>query len=249
MKLTVKHFPTLPSTSTWVAENSSTLPSGLVAITDCQTLGRGQRGNSWEAEPGKNLTFTLFWKPENIAARRQFRISQAVALAIVDCITPIAGEGCTIKWPNDIYVDDRKIAGILISHALAGPQIQHTLIGVGLNVNQKQFLSDAPNPVSLTQITGQEYPLQDILTPILERFATFDTLFQQDSELTDRQLHERYMQHLWRNDGRPHPFRDTQTGEEFIATLFAIEPMGHLILQHHPTQTLRRYAFKEVQWL
>lgn len=150
-----------PSTNTYAKEHASTLPHGAVVYTYCQTAGRGQQGNSWESEPGKNLAFSLLLHRPEIEPQRQFFISEATAVAIVEVLGQYC-EGLRIKWPNDIYhVDaqhpDSKLAGILIEQALDTEGIAYTVIGVGININQTEFRSNAPNPVSLKQITGQDY--------------------------------------------------------------------------------------------
>ena len=150
----IHSFPTLPSTSTYIADNAASLPSGYVVETPCQTAGRGQRGNSWESEPGKNITFSMIMRMPGFAARRQFRISEAVSLAIIETVVRHTGVACSVKWPNDIYAGDRKLCGILISHSLAGDTISYSIIGAGININQTCFLSYAPNPVSAAILTG-----------------------------------------------------------------------------------------------
>lgn len=245
-------FPTLPSTSTYVADHATELESGTLVTTPCQTAGRGQRGNSWESEPGKNLTFTALLRPPRWEARRQFLISEAVAVAIASTITGHTGVECMVKWPNDIYAFDSagtagKICGILISHSLDGALIRHTLIGAGINVNQTLFLSDAPNPVSIAGITRRSYELRPLLEAVAAEIdASLTRLWQEPaySEL----LHDRYMQLLWRGDGTLYPWLDAATGERFDASLFAIEPLGHMVLRL-PGGHLRRYAFKEVVFL
>ena len=120
-----------------------------------QTAGRGQAGNSWESEAGKNLLFGLLFHPREVEANRQFILSQAVALSICETLSDYA-EDIRIKWPNDIYWKDRKICGMLIENTLVGRCIENCIIGAGININQQTFCSDAPNPVSLRQITGKE---------------------------------------------------------------------------------------------
>ena len=153
-------------------------PEGCVVTTYSQIAGRGQRGNSWEAEPGKNLTFSYLLRPDQIAPQEQFVISQAVSMAVVDVLSRYA-DGFSVKWPNDIYYRNSKIAGILIEHNLSGMSIARTIVGIGLNINQMQFLSDAPNPISLCQITGVEYDLDKFLYEVLEattiRYAQCNT--------------------------------------------------------------------------
>ena len=126
------------------------LPHATVVSTYNQTAGRGQRGNSWESEPHKNLTFSVLLKPQHIIAREQFYISEIVSVAIVNTLRKyIIDQPIAIKWPNDIYVNDDKICGILIENTLSGYSISQSIAGIGININQQTFLSNAPNPISL----------------------------------------------------------------------------------------------------
>lgn len=205
------------STNTYVAKNVAELESATIVTTDNQTAGRGQRGNSWESEPGMNLTFTMLMRPEKFAAIRQFSLSEAVAVAIVDVIGEELEIFTEIKWPNDIYWRDNKLAGILIEHAVMGSEIMHTIIGVGLNVNQTKFLSDAPNPISLRQILinrgekGDTIIDRDIL---LEKIGT--RIKENILRLTDKKelerMHDKYMRRLWRNNNQVYKFRDVESG-------------------------------------
>ena len=163
------------STNTQVTEYPLS-EEGVIVAARCQTGGRGQKGNSWEAQPGKNLTFSAMWKPRGIAAREQFSISEAVALAVVDFLED-AGINAKVKWPNDIYVDDRKICGILIEHSVMGTEISRTIAGVGINVNQREFLSGAPNPVSMASIAGTEFPTERLLDSHLRAYPSTVRIF------------------------------------------------------------------------
>ncbi len=159
-------LPETGSTNTWLKEHADEIPVPAVAVTDHQTSGRGQRGNTWEAEPGKNLTFSMLFKPEGVAPSGQFFISEAVCLGIVDTLRRYLPhpETVKVKWPNDVYAGDRKICGILIEHSLeSASAIRHTIAGIGLNVNQKEFHSSAPNPVSMFNLTGKVTPLRPLL--------------------------------------------------------------------------------------
>ena len=122
-----------------------------VVVAETQTAGRGQRGTHWESESGKNLTLGLRVYPTFLKADEQFRLSEVTALAIAEALD-LYTDGISIKWPNDIYWYDRKICGMLLEHDLRGSKIACTRIGPGININQRQFFSDAPNPVSLYQI-------------------------------------------------------------------------------------------------
>ena len=244
------HFNSLPSTYTYIAENAAGMVTGAVVTADYQTAGRGQRGNTWESDAGENLLFSMLARLPQFEARRQFYISEAVSMAIVDTLEGECGVKCKVKWPNDIYAGDKKICGILISHAVeAGSQqgvalITHSVLGAGINLNQREFRSDAPNPVSVWQLTGRQTDREAFLQALVENINT--RLEQLDSR-DFRSLHDEYMSHLWRADGCEHPFYDVGTGERFMATVYAVEPMGHLILS--TSDGLRRYAFKEVSWL
>ncbi len=223
------------STNTYVAKNVAELESATIVTTDNQTAGRGQRGNSWESEPGMNLTFTMLMRPEKFAAIRQFSLSEAVAVAIVDVIGEELEIFTEIKWPNDIYWRDNKLAGILIEHAVMGSEIMHTIIGVGLNVNQTKFLSDAPNPISLRQILinrgekGDTIIDRDIL---LEKIGT--RIKENILRLTDKKelerMHDKYMRRLWRNNNQVYKFRDVESGRIYPGIVGEIEPTGHLCI-------------------
>ncbi|MDE6311684.1 MAG: biotin--[acetyl-CoA-carboxylase] ligase [Muribaculaceae bacterium] len=219
---------------------------GLTVWCHTQTAGRGQRGNSWESEPGKNLTFSTMLMPADMPAGRQFELSMLVSLAITDTLDSIGVEAM-IKWPNDIYAGgDRKLCGILIENSLAGTRLERAIAGVGLNVNQSVFLSDAPNPVSLLNITGREHELEPLLCRLTE--AMTDSLASYERGGMDAEaLKARYRARLWRGTGI-HPFRDTASGERFEASIEYVASDGTLTLRDTANR-LRQYLFKEVEFL
>lgn len=234
-------LPSVQSTNTWAKEHAATLSHGEVVLTHCQTSGRGQRGNSWEAEPGKNLTFSLFLIPAALPPARQFEISEAVALGVAETVERHIGRTVRVKWPNDIYVDDRKIAGILIEHSLSGNRIAHTVAGVGLNVNQTRFLSDAPNPVSMANIAGREFEL----TPLLNEIC--GNILHRLEETAPGQRHTMFLEKLWRNDGEQHTFA-THDGARFEARIADVGTDGILALVTSAGEKLT-FAFKEVAFI
>lgn len=210
-------------------------------ITDFQTSGRGQRGNSWESEPGKNLLFSFVLFPEFLEARRQFLISQIVSLAIKEELDNYTSD-ISIKWPNDIYWKDKKICGILIEHELMGKTICQSIAGIGININQSIFHGSAPNPVSLQQITGKEYNLKEILDRLMEHVkAYYELLLREQNEL----IASRYAQALYRKEGF-HLYKDAEG--EFTAELIKTESDGRLILKDEKGRE-RGYLFKEVEYL
>lgn len=215
-----------------------TLPEGTVVYTDTQTAGRGQRGNSWESEPNRNLTFSILLKPKHIDVSRQFIISEIVSVGILNILERFA-PGFSIKWPNDIYWNNKKIAGILIENDLMGHHIEHSIIGIGININQEYFLSSAPNPVSLKQITGKESVLSTLLSACLNRIGE---LYESDDYSS---VSQRYRDKLYRKEGF-HWFRsEIQT---FKARIIDVETSGRLVLES-PDGNQERFAFKEISFV
>lgn len=229
MKWEIVHLDETDSTNSWLKAHASTADTAV--WTDGQTAGRGCGSNTWESEHGQNLTFSLLIHPAEVPATRQFSVSMAISLTIVDVLKDYFGE-VSIKWPNDIYWRDRKLCGILIEQQLSGAFIRQSIIGVGLNVNQQVFTSDAPNPVSMRQILGHEVSREEVLQKILDRFT-----LQADADA--------YRQCLYRREGY-HPYRDADGVYE--ARLLTVEDDGHLLLQDRNGRQ-RRYAFKEVAFL
>jgi BirA family transcriptional regulator, biotin operon repressor / biotin---[acetyl-CoA-carboxylase] ligase len=138
---------------------------GTVIIAYQQTQGKGQDQNKWESEANKNLTFSIILYPWFLDPSEQFKLIEVTALGITDFVKSLLpfNNSIKIKWPNDIYVGDHKLCGTLVQNSIVGPQLTECIIGIGLNVNQKKFLSDAPNPISLQQISGQTYDLKKCL--------------------------------------------------------------------------------------
>lgn len=226
------HIDETDSTNRWLREKGG--DDDMVVWADYQTAGRGQGSNSWESERGKNLTFSLLIHPSNIPANRQFSISMQISLAICEALGQRIGN-LSIKWPNDIYWRNAKIAGILIENRLHGNVIRDSIIGIGLNVNQRQFLSDAPNPVSLWQICEQEIDREVLLNDILTAFY----------RLIGKDVRQQYLSMLYRRSGY-HPYTD-KCGV-FMAKIANVLEDGHLVLQDEEGK-MRKYAFKEVSFI
>ena len=239
-------LPRVDSTSTYMRRELVDAPAGTVVVTDCQCAGRGQRGNSWEAEPGANLTFSVLLRPEGIDASTQYAVSEAVALAIVESLDPLVPDTSrlSIKWPNDIYYDNMKICGILIENTLTGMAVGRSIAGIGININQTRFVSDAPNPVSLAMLTGRTYPLRQLLeqvvTRVLDRVAGVTT---PDGRAD---VAARYMSRLWRREGL-HPYV-LPDGTRFDAAIESVAPTGHITLRH-ADGSATTHAFKEVAFV
>ena len=249
------------STSSLLRETyDDSLPHLFTIRTDFQTAGRGQAGNSWESEKGKNLLFSTLLRYPEVEAADQWRLSMLVAVAVREAITsilsPLASRlsPITIKWPNDIYYNDQKLVGILIENTLSGRQIAYTIAGVGINVNQIKWLSDAPNPVSMKQITGEEYDVEKLLNAFLEAIQRWETA-------STEQLREEYIKHLYRRTGW-HSYVEREVSVAptniqlssqpadgvFFAQWVDITPQGEWVLRLKSGEE-KRYHFKQIRFV
>lgn len=238
--MAVKWLDSAPSTNTLMVRDAALYAHGDVLAVREQTAGRGQRGNSWEAEPGKNLSFSLMLRPQALRAADAYHLSMTVSVGIVKALRRILGLKVELKWPNDIYVGDKKLAGILIENSFSGSRVGHAVVGIGLNVNQTEFRSDAPNPVSMAQIAGHEFDLHavlnEVVSDIVEEFNSYEANPDVDS------LVNRYSSWLWRREG-VWPWHDNLRDETVMAAIGSVASTGHLTLALNPPRT---YAFKEI---
>lgn len=238
------HLEQTDSTNSWAALHSGELADMTMVTATSQIAGRGQRGNSWESEPGKNLTFSLFHIPaETMLPRLQFYLSEAVALAISDALRSFGVE-TKVKWPNDIYAGDSKICGILIEHSLLGRRIRHTIAGAGINVNQREFHSDAPNPVSMYMLLGRDTDTEEVKMRVAEALEKRLGALAENPDAH----HAEYLSRLWRGDGGKYPFRDVKRDEMIEASIKDVASDGTLTLRLTGGEE-RSYAFKEVEFL
>lgn len=198
--------------------------------TAFQTAGRGQAGNGWESEEGKNLLCSILLPPN----KNLYFLNIAIGVALLRVI----GEDFTIKWPNDIYFGDKKVAGILIENAIIGNEIKYSIAGIGLNVNQTTFVSDAPNPVSLKQIRGQEYDIERLMNHL------FETVQRVLNE-SEQEVWAYYKSHLYRREGF-WPFEDKDG--PFEAAIKDVLPTGEIVLEDKKGQE-RIYHFKQVRYV
>lgn len=215
----------------------------VLLTTDRQTAGRGQRGTTWESEEEKNLLFGLRFRPQGVKAGQQFRISQAVSLAVAMALP--RGQKIykvRIKWPNDIYYGNRKVGGILLEHDICGTEIVATRVGIGINVNQETFTGDAPNPVSLLKIRGRETDRAAVLRRFVQHFERFSEVLQKgDFDF----LHTLYLHQLYRLGVKA---RFTDAKGTFSATIIGVDADGRLLLRDTKDRK-RSYAFKEVAYV
>lgn len=238
------HLEETDSTNNYLSQlcDSTSVEEFTTVYADYQTSGKGQRGNTWEAERGANLLFSFVYYPTFLEARCQFILSQIVSLAVCQELDQYT-EGVSIKWPNDIYWQDRKIAGILIENDLAGMHIGRCVTGIGLNINQPAFSDALPNPVSLTQITHRVYNCREILENIMNRVRELYKAVKEENQ--DAIVAARYKERLFRRQGM-HRYADA--GGEWMARIVEVEPDGHLVLEDEEGH-MRRFAFKEVEYI
>ena len=244
------------STSTLLRQTMTDATPHLFTVrTDYQTAGRGQAGNGWESEDGSNLLFSTLLR-YSIPAQQQFRLTEIVSVAMVDMLSRyLPVEKVHIKWPNDIYYEDKKLSGILVENTLAGTDIAYSIVGIGLNVNQLVFNSKAPNPISMKQITGKDYAVETLLDEYL-------SMLQYEMTVAATALHERYLSCLYRRRGMfPYVEREVsiipttivKSGEQtdnkvFMAEIIGIEPTGELVLRCEDG-AVRTYHFKQIQFV
>ncbi|MBP5771806.1 MAG: biotin--[acetyl-CoA-carboxylase] ligase [Bacteroidaceae bacterium] len=249
------------STNSFLANYHPLRPADITLVTaEHQTAGRGQRGNTWVSEAGKNLLFSLLVRPTELPAAHAFSLSEAIALSIREALLLTMNEdgdpkgGLTVKWPNDIYVDDQKIAGILIENGIHGHHIEHSIIGCGVNVNQKQWTDNLQGwttgivPVSLALLLNHEIVRDIVLDRIMNSFVSH---YEQLLSGCFNVLHDEYLAALYHREGI-HNYIDltpsASSHEPFQACIVDIEPSGHLVLRD-TSGNIRRYAFKEVAQL
>lgn len=214
---------------------------GDVAVAEDQTKGRGQRGNTWESEPGMNLTFSLKLEPSFLPADMQFLLSEAVALAVADTLSGYGLEA-SVKWTNDIYIGDRKVAGILIENDIMGSRLSGSIVGVGLNVNQQSFGGDIPNPVSMGMAAGHGFDRTEVLGNLYAALmGRYGQLEEGLTQIIEKDYHDRlYL------SGRSHRFR-LPDGTYIDGTIRYVKPTGELMVEH-PGNIVKGYLFREIEF-
>ena len=215
---------------------------GDVVWADFQTAGRGQRGHEWHSRKGENLTFSVVLEPAFVAIAEQFSVSEVVALSLVDMLAEYGIEA-KIKWTNDIYVGDKKLVGILIEHTLTSSTLRRTIAGIGINVNQTEFDSSIPNPVSMAQLLGRELDAEAVLKCFLTHLQRNYEVLRNGGKVA---LHERYNSLLYRKN-EFHTYA-LPSGERFNGAIRSTEPTGALRIEDE-SGVAKDYLFKEVEFI
>lgn len=216
---------------------------GDVIVTSFQKAGHGMAKNHWESEAGKNLLVSFFLQPDKLDADKQFYLNMAVSLSILHTVKYfLESKRISIKWPNDIYVEEKKIAGILISHTVMGSQIEHSVVSVGLNVNQQEFFSDAPNPISLINHLDSEIEIDNCLNVLIEEMDRYYSLFVSDqwSNLYQEYIAVLYGFKQWREY--------LYEAKQIRAKILKVLSCGQLELETETGQILK-CNFKEIEFV
>lgn len=223
-----------------------------------QTAGRGQTGNGWESEEGKNLLCSILVERQKTATIKEespFYLNVTVSVAVHRLLSQelmAKSQQLTVKWPNDIYWQDKKMAGILIENAIIGNEVKYSIAGIGLNINQTEWKSDAPNPVSLKQITGKAYNIDEQMKALAH--AIREVLSEPEEEVWAY-----YKAHLYRKDGfwpfverevsiAPTTNAQANADSQFMARIADILPTGEMVLED-PEGIRKKYHFKEIRFV
>ncbi len=237
------HKESLQSTNLFASEllDLGKISTPTIIVTNWQTAGKGYGKNSWESAPNANLLFSMVLFPRFLNVENIFGISIGVSLAICEFLEQYI-DNVSIKWPNDIYWNNKKIAGILIENAFSNESLEHTIIGVGLNVNQEIFLSNPPNAVSLFQITAQKYNLNELLSVLSEKIVIkINHLATENFE----KILNNYYKKMYRFN-QNHFFK--MQSEIFEAKIVGVNNWGNLILEKQ-NQEVQVFGFKEVEYI
>lgn len=219
------------------------LEEGAVITTARQTRGKGQRGNSWESQPGQNVTCSIVLKPTFLDPAKQFDLTRAISLALTDVLLDIVPQHeIRIKWPNDVFIDDGKIGGILIENILSGGQLTYAVVGIGFNVNQIDFQSGGATATSLRKITGQTFDVDGILKMMC---AAIEVRYLQLRQRHEEKLQQEYFSRLFKAGITS---RYTDYSAIFEATIVDVTKEGLLVLKDGHGND-RKFAMKEVGWI
>lgn len=240
-------YDTIDSTNTEARRHISDIDRMSVYAAKFQTAGRGQRGNRWDSSAGQNLTFSILVNLEHkdmphICAREQFLLSIISALTVSDFLRETGIEN-KIKWPNDIYVRDKKICGMLLENILSGDSVSKSIVGIGLNLNQTEFPPELVNPTSVLKITGTRQEPAMALERIVEIFnGHISRLAEKKDSLTAG-----FKERMYRLEV-PGNYHDCIDGYDFTGKIKGISAEG-LLLMEMPDNTVREYSFKEVSYI
>lgn len=243
MKFNYLHLAQTDSTNAYLQrKQADTDICNWVVSADEQTAGKGMGSNDWESEKGKNLTFSMALDMGFLPAERQFLLSEAVPLGVVEVLdTVLPPEKLSIKWPNDIVFDGQKLAGILINSTIKANLMDVSIIGIGLNVNQMQFQDWPTRPISLKQITGMDYDLR----PLMEQLAKHILIKVEQLKSSPAAIKQEYLKRLFRY----RTWADYEVGGKVLRLLMTgIDEFGRLQLIDEQ-QNAHCYEIKQIKFV
>lgn len=235
------YLPSCHSTNDIAAEiiQNKKAFDGTIVITSDQTAGRGQRGNAWVTLPNQNITASIILKPDFLNINQQFRLNIAISLGIFEFLCKYLAKDLSVKWPNDIYIGNRKMGGVLIENAIAGQRISFSIIGIGLNINQLEFLND--RAISLRLATGKdEFDIEKLLEQLC---ACIEKYYLQLKAGHFELQKKKYLERLFRF-GETHQY--VQNGNKFLGKIIDVAETGHLIIE--VGEEIKWFDFKEVSF-
>jgi BirA family biotin operon repressor/biotin-[acetyl-CoA-carboxylase] ligase len=241
----IHHFEQLPSTNAYATDFiTKNKPSeGTVISASNQTAGRGQHGRIWESSANQNLTLSIILFPTFLLPKHQFWLNQAIALGVRDFIGENGNKKVWIKWPNDIYIEDKKVAGILIQNAISGSSITNSIIGIGININQSEFGFEGNQRATSLFLATQKIQNLDSLRQ--ELFWHIETRYLQLKRNDIHKIQSDYMDVLYQYQERKE--YELPTGERFIGMIEGIAPNGQLVI--NKDGILLKFNIKEVRFL
>ncbi|NME66356.1 biotin--[acetyl-CoA-carboxylase] ligase [Flammeovirga aprica] len=245
----VIYMPSCHSTNDHVGtllSQDKNLKEGTIVLTPEQTKGRGQRGNTWESNPNENITASFLLRPQFITARNQFQLNVAISLGVFDTIHHLAPSGTKIKWPNDILVKNKKVGGILIENFIVGQNISHSIIGIGLNINQESFVGDFP-ATSLFMESNKKFQVPRVIETLLENIENRYLMLK--NEGYDRLRQEYYSHLFWYHETGS--FQEILPNGEiniFEGQILGVNENGCLSIGDESGK-IRHFGFKEVKHL
>ena len=237
------YLPSCHSTNDIAAEIIQTkrVFDGTIVITSDQTAGRGQRGNTWEAMPNQNITVSMILKLDFLNIAQQFRLNMAVSLGIYEFLCKYLSEGLAIKWPNDIYVGNRKMGGVLIENTLSGSRIAYSVIGIGLNINQLSFSNDKAISLRLASQKLEDFEIENLIERLCECIEKYYLQLKNGHAEVQK---KKYLERIFR-------FRELhqyeQNGERFLGKIIDVAETGHLIME--VGEEVKMFNFKEISFV
>lgn len=247
MQFKIHQIDRVGSTNSYALEycKNKELTDGLVFMANEQFEGRGYHNNIWQSEAGKNLTFSMIFKQAVVSPSRQFVITQFISLAILDLLKELIGtnQSLKIKWPNDIYINNFKVCGILVQNTIVGDKFDFSIVGIGLNVNQMRFSTDIPNPASICHFTSKTFDLNELLDKLLNCIAKRYSKLSESSNF--KTFEKQYLDNLYRYE------EDSKFKEQNVAfngRIVGIGEFGELKIAHEDG-FIKQYNFKEIEFV